>query len=119
RHGLDDQLRQPRFALGGGAEAGALADGLGDGGDDARVGVAEDQRAPRADVVEVGVAVEVHQVRPLPAGDEDRLAADGAEGAGRAVHPARDEGAGALERLPAAAAVGWHRWPLRGKAPWS
>ena len=38
--------------------------------DHGRVGVAEDHRPPRPDEVEVAVAVDVEEVRPLAAGDE-------------------------------------------------
>ena len=55
------------------------------------MGVAEDHRAPGADVVDVAVAVEVEEIRPLGPVDEDRLAADAAEGPGRAVHAAGHE----------------------------
>ena len=54
-----------------------------DGLDDARMGVAEDERPPGADVIEVAVAVEVEEVRPFAAGDEERLAADGRRRPGR------------------------------------
>ena len=40
------------------------------------VGVAEDQRAPGADPVDVAVAVDVDQLAALAALDEDRLALD-------------------------------------------
>ena len=59
--------------------------------DDLRVRVAEDQRAPRADVVDVAVAVDVEEVRALAAVDEERRAADGAERAHGRVHAAREE----------------------------
>ena len=45
--------------------------------------VAEDQRPPGADVVDVLVAVDVPDAAALAAGHERRLAADGAEGADR------------------------------------
>ena len=38
--------------------------------------VAEDQRPPRADVIEVAIAVDVEEIGPFAAGDEERLAAD-------------------------------------------
>jgi hypothetical protein len=42
------------------------------------VGVAVDERAPRAHVVHVAVAVDVDELGALGAVDEDRVAADGA-----------------------------------------
>ncbi len=67
-----------------------------------RVGVAEDQRAPRADVVHVAVGVDIDDVaahRPLV---EERLAADAAEGAHRRVHAGRHQLAGAAVELAGA-----------------
>jgi hypothetical protein len=43
--------------------------------------VAEHQRAPRQHVVEILVPVDVPDARSLPALDDERLAADAAEGA--------------------------------------
>jgi hypothetical protein len=59
--------------------------------------VAEDERPPRADVVDVFRAVGAEEIRALAARDEDGLASDGAEGAYRAVHAAGDDALGALE----------------------
>ena len=91
RHGLDDQLGQLALGLGRRAEARAAASGRFDRGDDGRMRVAEDQRPPGADVVDVAVAVDVPQIRALAALDDDRLAADAAERPRRAVHAARHE----------------------------
>ena len=55
----------------------------------------EDQRAPREDVVDVAIAVDVDEVRALAALDEERRAADRAEGAHRRADSAREE----IERL--------------------
>ena len=52
------------------------------------VGVTVDQRAPRADVVDVAVAVHVEQLRTGAALDEQRLAADRPHRAHRRVHAA-------------------------------
>ena len=41
-----------------------------------RVGVAVDQRPPRADLVDVAVAVDVEELGALAALDEERVAAD-------------------------------------------
>ena len=53
-----------------------------------RVGVAVDQRAPRADVVDVDVAVDVGQLGARGALDEDRVAPDRAHRAHRRVDAA-------------------------------
>ena len=61
------------LALGRRAEAGPSRGGVGDRRDHVRVGVAEDQRAPGADPVDVAVAVDVDQLEALAALDEDRV----------------------------------------------
>ena len=109
----DDALGQLALALGRRAETRPPADGLLGGRDDARVGVAEDERPPGVDVVEVAVAIEVEQVRPLAACDEQRLAADRPEGAGGAVDPSGDEAGRSLERRSTADAD-WHWIDSRG-----
>src|SRR6185312_13808195 len=87
------------LALGRRAEAGAVGGGARDRLEDLFVRVAGDERPPRADVVDVLVAVDVEEIRPLAAREEDRLAADAAEGAHRRVHAAGDVLLGALEEL--------------------
>ena len=57
----------------------ALVQRLLDGGHHARMAVAEDQRSPRGDIIEVAVAIDVEEERAFTAGDERRLAADGAK----------------------------------------
>src|SRR5262249_33426973 len=99
RHRLDDQLGEVRLALSRGAEAGALVQCVLDGPHDPWMAVAQDERAPRADIIEIGIAVEIVEVSALAASDEDRLAPDAAEGPGRTVHPTGDDTAGLLERL--------------------
>src|SRR5262249_6429048 len=58
--------------------------------------------------VEVAVAVEVEEERPLAAVDEQRLPADAAEGAGRAVDAAGDHFTGAGEGVTAANTFVFH-----------
>ena len=53
--------------------------------------MAEDQRAPRADVVDVAIAVDVVEIGRFAALEKDRLAADAAERAGRTIDAAGDE----------------------------
>ena len=62
--------------------------GVGDRRDDRRVRVAVDQRAPRADPVDVAVAVDVEDLGARAALDEERVAADRAHRADRRVHAA-------------------------------
>ena len=64
--------------------------------DDLGVGVAVDERPPRADVVDVAVAVDVDELRALAALDEDRRRpADRRHRPHRRVDPAGDELLGA------------------------
>jgi len=67
--------------------------------------VAEDHRAPRADVVEIHVAVDVGEPLAECAFEKDRFAADAAKGAGGRVHAPRDEFLGAGEGGMAAIAA--------------
>src|SRR5688572_16451612 len=54
--------------------------------------MAEDQRAPRADPIDVAVPVDVDELEPLTARDEDRmLAADRAHRPDRRVHATRHQ----------------------------
>src|SRR5262249_8015939 len=85
-------------------ERGTAVQGLFNGAHNARMAMPEDERAPRADIVEISVAVEIEEVRPFTAGNEDRLAADSTESAGRAVDAAGDGTAGPLEGFTAAIA---------------
>ena len=84
----DDLFGQLDLGRGRGAEAGPAGRGLGHRRDHRRVGVAEDQRAPGADPVEVAVAVDVDQLAALAALDEDRLAPDLAHRPHGGVDPA-------------------------------
>ena len=85
-----DGLGQLDFALGGRAEAGAACQRLLDRRDDLGMAVAQEQRPPGADVVDVLVAVGVPDVRALAAHDEGRRAAHAAERPHRRIHAAGD-----------------------------
>ena len=80
------------------AEAQAAAGGLADRLDDLGVRVAEQRRTPRADEVDVLVAVDVGDVRAARGGEEAGRAADVAEGAHGRVDAAGDDGLRARER---------------------
>ena len=67
--------------------------------DDLGVGVAQDHGAPGADVVDVAVAVGVEDIGPGGAGEEDRVAADAAEGPHRGVHAPGDVALGGGEEV--------------------
>ena len=81
----------------------------------ARMAVAQDHRPPGADVVDVAVAVDVEQIGALAALEEDRLAADAAEGPGRAVHAAGHQllGAGKGGVARARVAIGSRKSAVR------
>jgi hypothetical protein len=71
--------------------------GGGDGLDDRRIRVPEDQRPPAAHVVDVAMAVDVGEPGATPLLEEHRGAPHAAEGAHRRVHASGDDPAGAVE----------------------
>ena len=105
RHRLHNQLGKLRLPFGGSAEAGTAMQSFLDGPDHARMGMAEDERPPRTDVIEVTIAVDVVEIRPFAAGNEDRLAADAAKGAGRTVDAAGNQPAGQVKCFGAAMSI--------------
>ena len=70
--------------------------------------MAEDERPPGADVVDVFVAIYIKQARTATVGEDDWLAADGLECADRAVHPAGHQAARFLEDLARAIVLSSH-----------
>ena len=88
RHRLDDQFGQFAFGLGRRAEARSPGRGRLHRLDHLRMGMAQDHRPPGADVVDVAIAIDVEQIGPFAAGEEDRLAADSAKRPGRAIDAA-------------------------------
>ena len=76
------------FEFRGHAVTGAAARLVGDGLDDLRMRVTENQRAPGTNVIDVFVAIGVPQARACRVIDNDRIAADGAKGAHGAVYAA-------------------------------
>src|SRR5262249_21717647 len=69
------------------------------GGDDVRMGVAEQERAPRADEVDVPDAVGVDDVGALTTVEEPGDAADRPERTDRGVHAAGDHPVRTCEQL--------------------
>ena len=63
--------------------------------------MAQDHRAPRADVVDVLVAVDVEEIGPLSPRHKRRLAAHRPKRPCRAVHTAGNHAVGTEERLVA------------------
>jgi hypothetical protein len=98
RHVADDLLGQLDLALRRGAEGQTIARCLGHRVKYSGVAVAEDHRAPGTDVVDVALVLCVPHVGADGAGDEARGTANGAEGAHRRVHTARNDPLGALEQ---------------------
>ena len=85
-YGGDHAARELGFELGRRAEGRPLPRLIAQRRDHARVGVTDDQRTPRAEVVDVVAAVGVGDDRAVPLLEKDRRAADAAEGANGAVH---------------------------------
>ena len=85
RHRLLNEARELELERAGRAEARPLAQRLLERTDDSRMRMAENERPPGEDVVEVAVAVDVDEVRAFAALDEERRAAHGSKRAdGRA-----------------------------------
>ncbi len=94
----------PHLELAGGAEGGSLLDlGL-ESGVNLVVGMANDGGAPRADVVDVLVAIDVPAVGALDPLKDDGLAAHRLEGTHGRVDATRQQGLRLLEDLRAIAA---------------
>ena len=101
-HGGDQfahQIGHLGLQLRRGAEGQPEVDAVADGLDDIWVGVTQDHGAPGADVVDVAVAVGVEDIGPGRAGEEDRVAADAAEGPHRGVHAPGDVALGGGEEV--------------------
>ena len=81
----------------GRAQGKAVPGGLGDRLDDRRMGVAEDCRTPRSDVVEESPSVGVPDIRPRASFEHDRRPADRAKRSNRAVDAAGKRPFGALD----------------------
>ncbi len=107
-HRLGDALGEPHLGLGGRAEGRAVGQGRRHGLEDLGRRVAEDRRPPRAEIVDVLVAVDVPQPRPAGAGDEDRVPADRAHRPHRRVDPADEHAPGPLVDGGAPGAVAAH-----------
>ena len=75
-HPPGDLGRERHLGGRGGAEAGPACGRRGERVQHLGVGVAEDQRPPRADVVDVAVPVDVDELGALAPLDEDRVAPD-------------------------------------------
>jgi hypothetical protein len=96
-NGVDELLGERHFALRRRAVGRSCGGGLLYGLDHLGIGVAEDERAPGEDPVEIAVALGIPEVSALAALGEERLAgADGAPGTHGGVDPARNHPGRAL-----------------------
>ena len=102
RERVDHGLGEAHLALGGRAVGGAERQGLLQGPQHRGGRVAQDRRAPGGEEVQVADPVGVPDVGALGAGDEERVAPDGAHGPDRRVDAAHQDPPGALEELGAA-----------------
>jgi hypothetical protein len=87
---FDDEFGEVGLGGRGRAEAGAVAGGVEDGVEHSGVGVAENERAPGPDIVDVFVVVGVPDARTQPADEKRRLAFDRFESANGGIHSAGD-----------------------------
>jgi hypothetical protein len=111
RHELREQFRQLDLGFGRGTEREAFFSGLLHGLHDVGMRVTGDERAPRADVVDVGVAVGVPYGRPFAPLYERRRAPDRLKRAHRGIDAARNAQECALEERSAALHGGVTRDP--------
>ena len=89
RHHGHDQIRQIRLALGRCAKAQTVFHGLLDCAQHLRIGVSQNHRSPRADIINVLYAVHICDVGALCGLDKARRHADRAVGAHRTIDTAR------------------------------
>src|SRR5207244_1132050 len=88
---LRDQLAQPQLELRGDAEARSVAHHSIERVEYRRGRVAKHERAPREDVVDVFVAIDVPDARARASRHDERLATDSAKRAHRRADAARKE----------------------------
>ena len=94
-----DRFGEFDLLFGGRAEAGAARDGVVQGVEDDGMPMAQNERSPGTDVVDVFVAVGIEDVGAFAAFDEGRRAADAALGAHRGVNAAGNGELRAFEEL--------------------
>ena len=87
------------FALGGRAKREAVERGFLHGFEHHGIAVTQNHRTPRADVVDVALAVGIPKISALGALHKTRRATDGAKSAHGRVHAARNHSAGAFKEV--------------------
>jgi hypothetical protein len=83
-----DEAGKLYFELARGSERGSATRGVAHRVDDRGMGMAEQQRAPRLDEVDEGIAVDVGDLGAARTPDEERIGSHRIEGAHGRVHPA-------------------------------
>ena len=89
-HDLDDFFGNERFAFGDGAKRKARVNGGVHGFNHGRMVVAEDHRAPGADVIDVAAIFSIPHISALGAADKARCAAHALKSADGRIHAAGD-----------------------------
>ena len=113
-HVAQDFFGQFDFALGRRAKREALEQRFLHRFEHRWVAVAQNHRAPGADVVDIALAVGIPKMGALGAGHKARRAAHGFEGAHWRVDATGDDGGGALEEFEVAVSGGFH-WAVGQK----
>ena len=85
--------------LGWRAVACSARDGFANGFDNNRMRVAKYHWSPRPDVIDVTVAIHIHDVSPGGLANEDRRAANRAKCPDRAIDPARNQLLGSIKKI--------------------
>src|SRR5208337_2484459 len=105
RDRFHDERGKFEFQFGGYAKAGATLRLIGDGRADSGMRMTEEDGSPRADVIQQGVAVGIVEVLAASLFDDERLAANRAEGANGTVDSTDEDFLGLLENLLGAVAI--------------
>ncbi len=95
---LDHRFREAHLSLRRRAERKALGSRFRNALHDLGMRVTEDRRTPRTDVVEIRIVVGIEDARPERTRDEQRMPANRAERAYRAIHPAGHQALRALHQ---------------------
>ena len=109
-NGFDDSFRQLILRRCGCSEAGSPLQAFFDSRFHRGMGMAEDHRSPRSDVIDVAVAVHIPETRSPRALDEGRFPSHGAERSGGAIDATGHQGSGFLKKCLTLGAChrGWH-----------
>jgi hypothetical protein len=95
--GMQNQFGDSRLVFGRSAVGSSSFGSFHDRFDDTGFRVSENHRAPRSDVVDELVAVDIEEIRTFGAFDEQRMASDGTKSTGWGVHSSGNELSGPFE----------------------